>query len=283
MFLLPLPVPSSPVSSFTTVVLSGCFLGPTILLVPHVCLGFRTSRCFGTIDIPGHSRVSHLYPFLTRLVQVAKAILLSPFPFCSSLLLLFFLRASGQKILFVSSSPICFRVCSPCCLKLLSVLLCMYLLLFIYLGTFGRTVLLVFHLFACLPPLFSPGSILSFLPNHLHSSLRLLGKEWVSWPLVFRFTFLLCPGLLACISIAVLVTECFGAKPIKPIIRYLLNLSSVTLPSVSTTCYPTCLPTWFPCPLSTTVLLSRSPALAGIRPERKGFLLIPFFITYLFL
>ena len=133
---------------------------------PHVCLGFRTSRCFGTIDIPGHSRVSHLYPFLTRLVQVAKAILLSPFPFCSSLLLLFFLRASGQCILFVSSSPICLRVCSPCCLKLLSVLLCMYLLLFIYLGTFGRTVLLVFHLFACLPPLFSPGSILSFLPNH---------------------------------------------------------------------------------------------------------------------
>ena len=159
-------MPSSPVSSFTTVVLSGCFLGPTILLVPHVCLGFRTSRCFGTIDIPGHSRVSHLYPFLTRLVQVAKAVLLSPFPFCSSLLLLFFLRASGQKILFVSSSPICFRVCSPCCLKLLSVLLCMYLLLFIYLGTFGRTVLLVFHLFPCLPPLFSSGSVLSFLPNH---------------------------------------------------------------------------------------------------------------------
>ena len=78
---------------------------------------------------------------------------------------------------------------------------------------------------------------------------------------MFRFTFLLCPDLLACISIAVLVTECFGAKPIKPIIRYLLNLLSVTLPSVSTTCYPTCLPTWFPCPLSTTVLLSRSPAL----------------------
>ena len=65
--------------------------------------------------------------------------------------------------------------------------------------------------------------------------------------------------------------------------RNLFGLLYVTLPSVSTTCYPTCLSTWFPCPLSTTVLLSRSPALAGIRPERKGFLLIPFFITYLFL
>ena len=166
LFPLSFPVPSSLVSSFTTVVLSGCFLGPALFLVSHVCLGFRTSRCFGTIDIPGHSRVSHLYPFLTRLVQVAKAVLLSPFPFCSSLLLLFFLRASGQRILFVSSSPICFRVCSPCCLKLLSVLLCMYLLLFIYLGTFGRTVLLVFHLFPCLPPLFSSGSVLRCLPNH---------------------------------------------------------------------------------------------------------------------
>ena len=43
--------------------------------------------------------------------------------------------------------------------------------------------------------------------------------------------------------------------------RNLFGLLYVTLPSVSTTCYPTCLSTWFPCPLSTTVLLSRSPAL----------------------
>ena len=55
--------------------------------------------------------------------------------FCPSLLLFFFLDASGHRILFVSSSPICFRVRSPCCLKLVSVLL--YLLLFFSLGTFG--------------------------------------------------------------------------------------------------------------------------------------------------
>ena len=55
--------------------------------------------------------------------------------FCPSLLLFFFLDASGHRILFVSSSPMCFRVRSPCCLKLVSVLL--YLLLFFSLGTFG--------------------------------------------------------------------------------------------------------------------------------------------------
>ena len=55
--------------------------------------------------------------------------------FCPSLLLFFFLDASGHRILFVSSSAICFRVRSPCCLKLVSVLL--YLLLFFSLGTFG--------------------------------------------------------------------------------------------------------------------------------------------------
>ena len=113
LFLLSFPVPSSLVSSFTNVVLSGCFLGPTILLVSHACLGFGTSRCYWTIDIPRHSR--------TRLVLASCHS--SPPLSIPSLLLLFVLNASGHRILFISSSPICFCVCSPCCLKLVSVLL----------------------------------------------------------------------------------------------------------------------------------------------------------------
>ena len=185
-----------------------------------------------------------------------------------------FTHATPASVLIPFLSP----CLTPCSLQLVPLLLSPslslspLLLSFSLHVYFGRKVLLVFHLFTCLSPLFSPGSILNFLPNHCHSSLRLLGKEWVSWPLMFLFTFLLYPGLLACISIAVLVAECFGAKPIKPIIRY------VTLGLYRMLLY---LPSYlFPSPLSTTALLSRSP---GFGPERKGFLLFPFFITYFFL
>ena len=79
--------------------------------------------------------------------------------FCPSLLLFFFLDASGNRILFVSSSPICFRVRSPCCLKLVSVLL--YLLLFFSLGTFGTQS----------SPCFPPVSVLVSLVDPLLSVL----------------------------------------------------------------------------------------------------------------
>ena len=79
--------------------------------------------------------------------------------FCPSLLLFFFLDASGHRILFVSSSPICFRVRSPCCLKLVSVLL--YLLLFFSLGTFGTQS----------SPCFPPVSVLVSLVDPLLSVL----------------------------------------------------------------------------------------------------------------
>ena len=79
--------------------------------------------------------------------------------FCPSLLLFFFLDASGHRILFVSSSPICFRVRSPCCLKLVSVLL--YLLLFFSLDTFGTQS----------SPCFPPVSVLVSLVDPLLSVL----------------------------------------------------------------------------------------------------------------
>ena len=59
-----------------------------------------------------------------------------------------------------SSSPICFRVRSPCCLKLVSVLL--YLLLFFSLGTFGTQS----------SPCFPPVSVLVSLVDPLLSVLR---------------------------------------------------------------------------------------------------------------
>ena len=57
------------------------------------------------------------------------------------------------------SSPICVRVCSPCCLKLVSVLL--YLLLFFSLGTFGTQS----------SPCFPPVSVLVSLVDPLLSVL----------------------------------------------------------------------------------------------------------------
>ena len=165
LFLLSFPVPSSYVSSFTTVVLSGCFLGPALLLVSHVCLGFTTSRCLGTIDIAGHSRVSDLYPMHARLALASCQSNPSlSIPFCPYLLLLFFLG-----------------VWSPCCLKLVSVLLS------INCSSFWARLDAKFSLFSicvracfppCLFPLFSPGSILNFVPNHCYSS-GCLGKNWL--------------------------------------------------------------------------------------------------------
>ena len=55
----------------------------------------------------------------------------------------------------------------PCSLQLVPLLLFLSLLLSFSVHVYlGRTVLLVFHLLACLSPLFSSGSVLSFLPNH---------------------------------------------------------------------------------------------------------------------
>ena len=155
-------------------------LGPTILLVSHACLGFGTSRCYWTIDIPRHPH--------TRLV-LASCHSSPPLsiPFCPSILLLFVLNASGHRILFISPSPICFCVCSPCCLKLVSVLLYISIALLLSGHVWKQSSPCCPSVFTCLSPLFSPCSILSFLPDHCYSSLRLLGEEWVSWPPVFLF------------------------------------------------------------------------------------------------
>ena len=182
-----------------------------------------------TIDIPGHSRVSHLYPFFTRLV-LASCHSSPPLsiPFCPSILLLFVLNASGHRILFISSSPICFCVCSPCCLKLVSGLLYISIALLLSGHVWKQSSPCCPSVFTCLSPLFSPCSILSFLPDHCYSSLRLLGlgksgfhgllcfslgEEWVSWSPMFLFAFL--PLFRSpCLSLTCYGCLCvFGAKP----------------------------------------------------------------------
>ena len=119
-------------------------LGPKILLVSHVCLGFRTSRCFGAINIPESF--------------ICVAVLLSPFLLSIRVTVLLPGCFWAQDTL-LSSSPICFRVRSPCCLKLVSVLL--YLLLFFSLGTFGTQS----------SPCFPPVSVLVSLVDPLLSVL----------------------------------------------------------------------------------------------------------------
>ena len=105
------------------------------------------------------------------------------------------------------------------------------------------------------------------------SYVSLWGKNGFYGLLCFSLLFFLCSGLLACLSIAVLVTECLGTKTIRPIIRYIALSLHHMLPYL-----PSFLFAYHAYPLSTTVLLSKSPAFG---PERRGFLFFPFFYYFL--
>ena len=86
------------------------------------CLGFRTFRCFGAINI---TESLICVPSVAALLQSPLFI-----SFCPSLLLFFFLGASGHRILFVVLDgkgfflpPICFHTCLLVCSQLVSLLL----------------------------------------------------------------------------------------------------------------------------------------------------------------
>ena len=148
-----------------------------------------------------------------------------------------------------SLSSVCLRACPPCSLQLvplllsLSLFLSLSLLLFFSLGAYLDT---WFSLVPHLSSLVLPCSLqrVSLIPSSL---LLLLGKERISWPLVFLLNF----------SSFVQVTF--------PYPRSLPHVTLLTFLRVSNLS---------PYSLSTTVLLSRSPAFGR---ERIVFLLFPFF------
>ena len=125
----------------------------------------------------------------------------------------------------------------------------------------GLLILLVSHLCPCLFPLFSPSCILHFLPIAILLP-GCFGKN--GFPgLCFSLLAFLCGSLCD-----------LGRNHTKPIIRY-----SVTFPYPGSLPYVTLLafllvPNLSPYHLSTTVLLSRSPAFGT---EKRAFILFPFF------
>ena len=125
----------------------------------------------------------------------------------------------------------------------------------------GLLILLVSHLCPCLFPLFSPSCILHSLPIAILLP-GCFGKN--GFPgLCFSLLAFLCGSLCD-----------LGRNHTKPIIRY-----SVTFPYPGSLPYVTLLafllvPNLSPYHLSTTVLLSRSPAFGT---EKRAFILFPFF------
>ena len=284
-------------------------------------------------------------------VPSVTAFLQSPLfiSFCPSLLLFFFLGASGHRILFVVLDgkgfflpPICFHTCLLVCSQLVSLLLylhcdsslwvlsvkgislspvphfslhCSVFFVLVALGTGlkshlfsysslyftltcgcslwvlpGHSMLLVLCLSPCLSPLFSPTRALTSLSlslSLLSLSLLLffsLGAYLDTWfSLVPHLSSLVLPCSLQRVSlIPSSLLLLLGKERISWPLVFLLNFSSfvqVTFP------YPRSLPhvtlltflrvsNLSPYSLSTTVLLSRSPAFGR---ERIVFLLFPFF------
>ena len=171
-----------------------------------------------------------------------------------------------------SLSPVCLRACPPCSLQLVSLNLFLSHLMFFSLHICLNMILFVSHLFPCLSPLFSPGSILNFVPNHCYSS-GCLGKNGF-------------PGLLGSsllfffVQVSLLVSQllCLSLNALG---RNLVYLLSFTLSSVSSTCcYPTCLPTCF---LILSPLPCFFPGLQHLGQRGGDFCSSLSFITYLFL
>ena len=174
-------------------------------------------------------------------VSSFTALLQSSSPFCPSLLLFFFLGASGHRNLLVShaltslSMALCssfwwlWERLSPCLSPLFSPT-CALTSLSLPLSpspSLSLSLLLFFSLGACLDPWFfsSPNPVphLSSLFSPSCSlnpfSIAVLlsgcfGKNGFPGLLYFSLSVFLCSSLLACLEIAVLVSVCFGKKPI---------------------------------------------------------------------
>ena len=302
-------------------------------------LGFRTFRCFGAINI---TESLICVPSVTALLQSPLFI-----SFCPSLLLFFFLGASGHRILFVTLRG-CSMAKDSSCLPFVSILVSLSVpnlspyfsisiaIQFFSLGAFGQRNLLVSRS-SLLSPLLSvlrsggfgdrtqvPSVfvLVSLLHSHMWLfSLGASGAQYAPCPLSVSVLVPLvlsnsCPYfslfLSVSLSLAVLLSRCLfghmilsGSSLVLPCslqrvslipssllllgkdwiswpLVFLLNFSSfvqVTFP------YPRSLPhvtlltfllvsNLSPYSLSTTVLLSRSPA---FEMERIVFLLFPFF------
>ena len=242
-----------------TVVISGCFWDPRFSLPPMCsnlcpysanfspfsysillsysfyslrccfCLGFRTFRCFGAINI-------------TESIIRVTSILGRRGEFFSSFLSFLTCSSSFSNAFFAS------LLINYCCS------------LWVLLDP-GLLILLVSHLCPCLFPLFSPSCILHSLPIAILLP-GCFGKN--GFPgLCFSLLAFLCGSLCD-----------LGRNHTKPIIRY-----SVTFPYPGSLPYVTLLafllvPNLSPYNLSTTVLLSRSPAFGT---EKGAFILFPFF------
>ena len=149
-----------------------------------------------------------------------------------------------------SLSSVCLRACPPCSLQLVPLLLSLSLSFSLSLSLavllsrclFGHMILSGSSLVLPCPPLFPPTCILNSLLIAAAA-----WEEWISWPLVFLLNF----------SSFVQVTF--------PYPRSLPHVTLLTFLRVSNLS---------PYSLSTTVLLSRSPAFGT---ERIVFLLFPFF------
>ena len=139
-----------------------------------------------------------------------------------------------------SLSSVCLRACPPCSLQLMPLLLSLSLAVLLSRCLFGHMILSGSSL-----ALSCSLQRVSLIPSSL--LLLLLGEEWISWPLVFLLNF----------SSFVQVTF--------PYPRSLPHVTLLTFLLVSNLS---------PYSLSTTALLSRSPAFGR---ERIVFLLFPFF------
>ena len=144
-----------------------------------------------------------------------------------------------------SLSSVCLRACPPCSLQLMPLLLSLFFSLSLSLAVLLSRCLFG-HMILSGSSLALPCSLqrVSLIP----SSLLLLGEEWISWPLVFL------PAFFPLFRSHSLTLSLYHVLP------YLLTFLLVSNLS--------------PYPLSTTVLLSRSPAFGT---ERIVFLLFPFF------
>ena len=265
------------ISLLITVILAGCFWDPGFSLSPMcspLCPYWaRLWDLWVLLWDNEDSRVSHLCLFLPRFV----AVLLSPFLFvppcyCSPS---WVLLGTGS-----SSSPICFRVCSPCCPKLVSALSIAVLCCYSLWALLGRQVLLVFHLFPCFSPCYLLLVALVLSPL-LCSFCVLVAKDFFLPPICFHTCLLVCSQLLSlllhlhCDSFS----GCFRSKE-PPCLPFLTSLSiawcssfwwlwgqdSPCVPSVSTLVSLLLSPLWLfalsvsgaqcaPCPLSVSVLV----------------------------
>ena len=95
-------------------------------------------------------------------------------------------------------------------------------------------IVFAFHLFPYLSSLFSPSCILNFLSIAILLSVC-LWEEWISWPPLFLQLFFLCSGLLARLSLAVLVSAlCAWNETYCPL--HSLSLRLTTFPAYLPTC-----------------------------------------------